>query len=152
MATDDRIRELAHKIWESEGKPEGRALVHWEQARQQLENRPPEAVGLLTPIQFLREAIIAVPAVKWALGLGEILSVVAIIVGFGFRPETAVVYENVMIVLMFVLLAFARFSELKGPDLHPFYKTVAYICATLFVLSAVLVFTSVFFNWPRVLL
>ncbi len=86
------------------------------------------------------------------MGLGGILSVVAIIVGFGFRPETAVVYAIVMIVLMFVLFAFARFSELKGPDLHPSYKTVAYICAAIFVLSAVLVFTSVFFNSPRVFL
>ena len=100
MATDDQIRELAHKIWESEGKPEGRALVHWEQARQQLENRPPETVGLLTPIQFLREAIIAVPAVKWTLGLCGILSVVAIIVGFGFRPETAVVRASTLLELV----------------------------------------------------
>lgn len=29
----ERIRARAHKIWEDEGRPEGRAAAHWEQAR-----------------------------------------------------------------------------------------------------------------------
>lgn len=28
-----RIRELAHQIWESEGRPEGQAERHWRMAR-----------------------------------------------------------------------------------------------------------------------
>jgi hypothetical protein len=34
--TDDlqeRIRKRAHQIWEDEGRPEGRADMHWEKAR-----------------------------------------------------------------------------------------------------------------------
>ena len=35
MADDlqQRIRKRAHQIWEDEGRPEGRADVHWEKAR-----------------------------------------------------------------------------------------------------------------------
>ena len=34
MSTEDkRIRELAHQIWESEGKPHGQDARHWEMAR-----------------------------------------------------------------------------------------------------------------------
>ena len=28
-----RVRELAHQIWESEGRPEGQAERHWRMAR-----------------------------------------------------------------------------------------------------------------------
>lgn len=28
-----RIREKAHKLWEQDGRPEGRAAEHWERAR-----------------------------------------------------------------------------------------------------------------------
>lgn len=35
MASDDqRIRERAHRLWEDEGRPEGRAEIHWAQARE----------------------------------------------------------------------------------------------------------------------
>jgi hypothetical protein len=27
--TEDKIRVLAHKFWEEEGRPEGRAEAHW---------------------------------------------------------------------------------------------------------------------------
>ena len=34
MSTDEkRIREFAYQIWESEGKPEGEEVRHWEMAR-----------------------------------------------------------------------------------------------------------------------
>jgi hypothetical protein len=34
--TDDekRIRTRAHRIWEEEGRPEGRAEIHWNMARE----------------------------------------------------------------------------------------------------------------------
>lgn len=33
---DQRIRERAYHIWEREGRPEGRALDHWQMARSEL--------------------------------------------------------------------------------------------------------------------
>lgn len=32
----ERIRRRAHAIWENEGRPEGRALEHWEKASQDI--------------------------------------------------------------------------------------------------------------------
>jgi hypothetical protein len=29
---EQRIRDRAHKIWESEGQPQGRATAHWQRA------------------------------------------------------------------------------------------------------------------------
>lgn len=31
---EQRIRDLAYQIWEDEGRPEGRAEVHWQQAHE----------------------------------------------------------------------------------------------------------------------
>jgi hypothetical protein len=42
--SEDIIRQRAHAIWESQGKPEGLHLDHWEQARRELAN------GSSTPI------------------------------------------------------------------------------------------------------
>lgn len=35
----ERIRQRAHEIWESEGRPEGREADHWSRAEQELRNR-----------------------------------------------------------------------------------------------------------------
>ena len=32
MEMEQRIRERAQQIWEDEGRPEGRADIHWQQA------------------------------------------------------------------------------------------------------------------------
>jgi DUF2934 family protein len=37
---EHRIRQRAHEIWVEEGRPDGRALDHWMQARWELENAP----------------------------------------------------------------------------------------------------------------
>lgn len=34
----ERIRQRAHAIWESEGRPEGRDADHWSRAEQELKN------------------------------------------------------------------------------------------------------------------
>jgi hypothetical protein len=35
---ENRVREYAYELWESEGRPEGRAEKHWEMACKSLEN------------------------------------------------------------------------------------------------------------------
>jgi len=35
---EDRIRQRAHEIWESEGRPEGKAQEHWDRAGQDLDH------------------------------------------------------------------------------------------------------------------
>lgn len=34
---DERIRELAHRIWESEGRPQGQQMRHWQMATRLIE-------------------------------------------------------------------------------------------------------------------
>lgn len=34
--TEERIRDLAHRLWIEEGQPEGKASEHWEKARELL--------------------------------------------------------------------------------------------------------------------
>lgn len=41
---DDRIRERAYQIWEAEGRPQGKAQTHWEQASTELEAEPARKV------------------------------------------------------------------------------------------------------------
>ncbi|MBF0373139.1 MAG: DUF2934 domain-containing protein [Alphaproteobacteria bacterium] len=33
---EDRIRQRAYELWEQEGRPEGRALQHWDQAAREV--------------------------------------------------------------------------------------------------------------------
>jgi hypothetical protein len=42
QADENRIREYAYQIWESEGKPDGRAEQHWKLACEWLESEYPE--------------------------------------------------------------------------------------------------------------
>lgn len=35
---DERIRERAHAIWDREGKPDGAAQRHWQQAEGEIDN------------------------------------------------------------------------------------------------------------------
>ncbi|HEX7815464.1 DUF2934 domain-containing protein [Dyella sp.] len=34
---DERIRQLAHRIWESEGRPQGQQIRHWQMATRLVE-------------------------------------------------------------------------------------------------------------------
>lgn len=44
---EETIRQLAHQIWEAEGKPEGRAHSHWEKAINLATGaKTPEQLGL----------------------------------------------------------------------------------------------------------
>jgi len=59
MSTEDkRIRELAHQIWESEGKPHGEDARHWEMARKLAE------AEALTPSKTPKAAAKAKPKAK----------------------------------------------------------------------------------------
>jgi len=47
MLQENKIRELAYQIWESEGKPQGRAVRHWELACELAES---EIDGYVPPV------------------------------------------------------------------------------------------------------
>ena len=42
---EEEIRQRAREIWEAEGRPDGRDIAHWEQAKAEIENRVLASVG-----------------------------------------------------------------------------------------------------------
>ena len=50
MSNDEqRIRELAYQMWESEGRPEGKTEEHWALARQKLESETGDEMAAPEP-------------------------------------------------------------------------------------------------------
>jgi len=49
MVTEDQIKELAHALWEEEGRPEGKDVEHYFRAKQILEEKEKAVVIELSP-------------------------------------------------------------------------------------------------------
>jgi hypothetical protein len=109
-------------------------------------SKKPEA---LSPITVLREAIRAVPAVKYALGIAGIVSAIAIVTG-GFRIDLriAVFGTVIMFVLMTVLVLFARLSTTPHHALGIAVIVLVWFSLLLTMFTATGLLTSVFFHWP----
>jgi len=113
---------------------EGRALVD-----------NPQPTG---PLAFLREAIQAVPSVKYAIGVGGIVSVIAIVASFGIGYRVAVIGFPIILILMILLVIFSKLASAS-----PQYFLYPLIILTWFAIFAMiatigLIFTGVFFKWP----
>ena len=103
---------------------------------------------MATPTQFLREAIRAVPAVKYALGVGGIVSVIAIVYSFKIDLRIALLGTVVMLILMGVLVVFARMSSLAKPELAAPALVFTWFVLLFFMAVSVSLFSSVFFQKP----
>jgi hypothetical protein len=100
------------------------------------------------PWGFLREAIQAVPAVKYALGVGGVVSVIAIVSGFGISPRVGVIGFLIALILMTLLVVF---SKLAVANAQHFLRPLIFLTwFSILAMSAtvILVFTGVFFKWP----
>jgi hypothetical protein len=99
-------------------------------------------------MHFLRDAIKAVPAVKYALGIGGILATVAI--GRSFRTDLpgAAIETVVMLFLMSILVIFARMVSLTH-RLRATAVVLTWFSLTLFMAVSCLIFSCVFFGMPR---
>ena len=100
------------------------------------------------PWGFLKEAIQAVPSVKYALGVGGVASVLAIVGGFGINPRVGVIGVPIILLLMTVLVVF---SKLAVADAQYFLRPLIFLTwFSILAMSAtvLLVFTGVFFKWP----
>ena len=102
----------------------------------------------LSPIQLLREAIKAVPALKYALGVAGLVAVIAIVGAFRVRPEIAVLGAIATLVLMVALLVFANLT--KTAKKHFLFPAMVMMWSflVLVIAAAGLLFCSTFFNWP----
>lgn len=102
----------------------------------------------LNPLAVLREAIRAVPAVKYALGVAGLLSVVAITKAFGLDARTAAVGAIVTLVLMVALLIFARLTATAPRYFVLPALMFMWVSLVLVLATASLLFSSAFFGWP----
>lgn len=103
---------------------------------------------MISPITLLREAIRAVPAVKYALGIGGAVALIAIVFSFGIDARVAFVGAVVMLILMGVLVVFARMAGLPGTKLVLPALAFTWFALLLFMAVSVCLFTSVFFSNP----
>src|SRR5271166_3514994 len=99
---------------------------------------------MLDPAQFLRDAIRAVPAVKYAVGVGGLVAVLAIVQSYRINPTLAALGAIVMLILMGMLVIFARMSALgKAYILLP-ALVFTWFVLLLFMLASLALFSSVF--------
>ena len=103
------------------------------------------------PWSVLQAAIRAVPAVKYALAVGGIGAVVAIVAGFRIDYRVAVFGTIIILGLMFVLVVFARQAgtrrALTGGAPIFLFATWAFVVLT--VATPTMLFTCTFFSWPK---
>jgi hypothetical protein len=100
-------------------------------------------------LNLLREAIKAIPAVKYALGVAGVAAAVALIAGFRIDYKVAVFGTIIMFVLMFVLVIFSWFSKHAGHGARPLAFTLAWLFVMLIGITSTLLVSSFFFQWPR---
>jgi uncharacterized protein YjbI with pentapeptide repeats len=107
-------------------------------------------MATFSPLGLLREAVKAVPAVKWALGITGIVSAIAIIASLGVDLRVAAFGTIVMIILMVLLVVFARLTAVTGTTIF-FWPIVILLWSSMLLTvgTAALLFTSVFFRWPE---
>ena len=113
--------------------------------REALMHDAPPPVG---PMGFLREAIQAVPAVKYALGVGGVVSVIAIIGGFGISYRVAVIGFMIILILMVLLVVFAKLAAAKPQSFLVPLTVLTWFSIVAMAGTMTLIFTSVFFSWP----
>src|SRR5262245_30430797 len=102
----------------------------------------------LSPLKVLRESIKAVPAIKYALGVAGIISVIAIVKAYNVDFRIAVVGTLIMLILMTVLLVFARLSAAADKSFRYPMLFMLWSFLLLTIATAALIFTSVFFSKP----
>jgi hypothetical protein len=103
---------------------------------------------LTTQTSLLRTAIKAVPAVRYALAVGGLISVVAIVASFGIDFRIAIFGAVVLLVLMTVLVIFAKLTGEKEAYFHTPGLALTWFCLLLFMATAVALLSSVLFGWP----
>jgi hypothetical protein len=99
-------------------------------------------------MRVLKEAIKAVPAVKYALGVAGVMAALALGTALFKTPQAALLGAVPMILLMVLLLVFAAGARLRGAlRLPALFLTWAVL--VLFVGAASLTVSAVFFSKPR---
>lgn len=103
-----------------------------------------------SPLEILREAVKAVPAVRYALGTAGVAAAAAIGGSFfGGRTIPALLASAAMLALMILLVLFAKLTTLAGRRLVPAILVMTWSILLLVLASAGLLVSSLFFDWPK---
>lgn len=100
-------------------------------------------------LKIIRESIKAVPAMKYALAVAGILAVVAMIGAFKLSAQMAVIGAVVTLVLMVAMVVFARLTTVAPRHFFLPVQVMMWAFLVITVGTALLLFTSAFFHWPR---
>lgn len=100
------------------------------------------------PLSILKQAIEKVPQLKWALGVVGLAAGVALIKILITDLRLALFGIIVLLVLMIVLFVFAKLTAVASKELKKPAFVLLWFSLILTMLTASLLFTSVFFNWP----
>ena len=104
---------------------------------------------MTTPLAILRESVISVPAaVKYALGVVVVASVIAIVRSLSIDYRVAVFGTVLVLLLMTLLVVFARLSGLTTPGFRLLGMVFTWFAFILVSAAAFAMFLSVFFRWP----
>jgi hypothetical protein len=102
--------------------------------------------------KILKEAIKAVPIMKYALAVLGLASVVSIIHGFGIDFDTVIVHCVIILVVMFLLLLIAFFANQVKKTKEKWAKILVQVGVWAFSIMTIAVcalfISSYFFKWP----
>lgn len=106
----------------------------------------------ISKIKILKEAIKAVPIMKYALAVLGLASVVAIIHGFGIDFDTVIVRCVIILVVMFLLILIAFFAKQVKKTKEKWAKILVQVVVWAFGIMTIAVcalfISSYFFKWP----
>lgn len=108
-----------------------------------------EAPMITQLLRILKESIRAVPAMKYALAVAGIISVVAMVGALKVSPQVAVFGAIIILVLMVATVIFAKLTAVAPRHFFLPVQVMMWSFLVVTVATALLLFTCAFFQWPK---
>jgi hypothetical protein len=102
----------------------------------------------LDPLTLLRQAMSAVPSVKYALGVVGVGAAISIVLSLLADVRIALIGVPIMVAFMVLLLVFQRLSVLESGHFKYPALMLLWVFPILIAGFLCLLFSSVFFSWP----
>lgn len=99
-------------------------------------------------LNLLKQAIIAVPSLRYALGIVGIIAAVALIRLLEVNYLIAIIGAIIMIILMVLLVIFDHISKQPSSEFKLPALVLIWFVLIIIIITIVIFFTSVFFRWP----
>jgi hypothetical protein len=114
-------------------------------------NAAPRPAGAMSfsPLDILKEARAAVPAVDYALGAAGIAAAGSIVVAFVGHDRAAIIILGGMFIAMILLFAFARLVAAQDVAINRAGIALLWMVTVFFGTFLLFTTTAVAFNWPQ---